>query len=242
MHLVIICKAQHGRPSSALSGSIRRGMRSIPPILETALFNIFVQAERLAITGKKTEALDICWELRLRPDLGLARRACVNLLLACLVPTNQALYARECINLCRTLREEAQMSQEQLDEELSGLEDTAKDVLRRQDPAERVASLQLGDEQDTNGLAIEGYLHDEYMERHAAASATDQQSDSSSGSKTVAQGPTADIAFRQPTPAPSEPGLPIISVGDMLPGTGIDTPVPSSPPRAPRDDDDAMEE
>ena len=50
-----------------------------------------VQAEDLACEGKEEAALAICWELRLRPDLGLYRRATVNLLIAiCIVNKTQA--------------------------------------------------------------------------------------------------------------------------------------------------------
>ena len=44
----------------------------------------YLHAYKLAEEGKRAECLDILWELRLRPDLSLYRRALVNLLIATL--------------------------------------------------------------------------------------------------------------------------------------------------------------
>ena len=56
--------------------------------------------------GRKDVALDICWELRLKPDLGIFRRAAVNLLIATLVDNDKLKYAEECLDLIDILRQE----------------------------------------------------------------------------------------------------------------------------------------
>jgi hypothetical protein len=45
----------------------------------------YEEAEKLVINGHRIKALDICWEMRLCPDLSLYCRACVNLMIASIV-------------------------------------------------------------------------------------------------------------------------------------------------------------
>ena len=65
------------------------------------------QAESYALHDHKDKALDICWKLRLAPDLSLWNRALVNLLIANIVDLKEkpdaAKYADECIALIEQL-------------------------------------------------------------------------------------------------------------------------------------------
>ncbi|KAI1619250.1 hypothetical protein EDD37DRAFT_654991 [Exophiala viscosa] len=58
-----------------------------------------------ALEGRKDSALDICWELRLEPRIGVYRRAMVNLLIAQLLTYDQMKYAEECLDLLDILQQ-----------------------------------------------------------------------------------------------------------------------------------------
>ena len=55
---------------------------------------------------RKDIALDICWELRLEPRIGVYRRAMVNLLIAQILPYDQMKYAEECLDLLDILTQD----------------------------------------------------------------------------------------------------------------------------------------
>ena len=75
----------------------------------------YYEAETLALQGNDSAALDILWELRLKPDLGLYRRAVVNLLIASIYPRDQATFANEAINLVDVIRKEEDYDSPNLD-------------------------------------------------------------------------------------------------------------------------------
>ncbi|KIV86434.1 hypothetical protein PV11_02046 [Exophiala sideris] len=59
-----------------------------------------------AMDGRKDTALDICWELRLDPRIGVYRRAMVNLLIAKLLPHDQMRYVQEGLDLLNIIHQE----------------------------------------------------------------------------------------------------------------------------------------
>jgi hypothetical protein len=69
----------------------------------------YEEAEQHAVNGNNEKALDICRELRLRPELSHYRRPYVNLLIATLVDIRTHpdcdRFARECIELVEHIRQ-----------------------------------------------------------------------------------------------------------------------------------------
>ena len=147
-----------------------------------------VQAEDLACEGKEEAALAICWELRLRPDLGLYRRATVNLLIAiCIADKTQApKYANECLDLLRILREQGTVAEASLNKELPPIERLAQEILQDGKAKEKVDKEDSQSESEprsasaTASLQIEGYLRDDWapkelVEHHSAAKAFEEE-------------------------------------------------------------------
>ena len=151
---------------------------------------IYEQAENLAASGKVEEALNICWELRLRPDLGLFRRASVNLLIGMLLPEKTQIikHANECLDLLQLLRAERTVDEETLDKELTPVEDLAGRLLRQTETKARLPTPQDGGSQSdlqgsidedmdieegleaqirSESIQIEGYLRDDWVMDHA---------------------------------------------------------------------------
>jgi hypothetical protein len=65
-----------------------------------------LQAQDHVLKGEIDEALEILWDIRLKPDLGLYRRALVNLLIACnadMKVHNCSEFAQECLELLKQL-------------------------------------------------------------------------------------------------------------------------------------------
>lgn len=94
----------------------------------------------LANDGRTQAALDILWELRLKVDLSVYRRALVNITLAALLQrADRTKYARECPDLLDLLRRQNTNSldingntNQGMDDELehiTDLENAAKEIL-----------------------------------------------------------------------------------------------------------------
>jgi hypothetical protein len=65
------------------------------------------QAQEHVSKGEIYEALEILWEMQMKPDLGLYRRAPVNVLIACNADIrihNCSEYAEECLELLKQLQ------------------------------------------------------------------------------------------------------------------------------------------
>lgn len=86
----------------------------------------------LAEDGQRTAALKILWDLRLKVDLSIYRRALVNITLSTILGTPDGVkYAQECLDLLDLLRQ--QIAKRRTDEEelehIAELEELAKDVI-----------------------------------------------------------------------------------------------------------------
>lgn len=90
------------------------------------------RALSLANDGQTQAALDILWELRLKVDLSIYRRALVDVTLAALLQrADRIKYARECLDLLDLLRQQ-NADNRGIDEELehiTDLENAAKEIL-----------------------------------------------------------------------------------------------------------------
>ena len=107
-----------------------------------------VQAERLFSVGKLTECLEICWDLRLEPDLSLYRRALVNLLIATAADVrdhpDMDKFAQECIALVDQIRREGAYSAE--DTVLNSLQDRGRSTLAHIQELQEQLKRGLGDQ------------------------------------------------------------------------------------------------
>ena len=112
--------------------------------------------------------------MRLRPDLGLYRRAMVNLLISTIVAEDKAKYAKEALDLFELLRLEQQVDDQTLDKELAETEKLARDILAANQGSEEEAVVKnLGSMtlKESEGLQIDGYLDDEYLSKAKSANA-----------------------------------------------------------------------
>lgn len=75
----------------------------------------YSEAETLALQGNNSAGLDILWELRLKPGLGMYRRAVVNLLIASVYSRDQSTFATEAINPIDIIRKEEDYNSPKLD-------------------------------------------------------------------------------------------------------------------------------
>lgn len=91
------------------------------------------EALSLANNGDTDAALDILWDLRLKVDLSIYRRALVNVTLASLLQrADRDKYARECIDLLDLLRQQ-HADDKDIDEELEHIDDlesAAREILQ----------------------------------------------------------------------------------------------------------------
>ena len=76
--------------------------------------------------GRDETALDICWELRLEPRVGIYRSALVSLLIANLLPSDRAKYAQESLALIEIIKEE---NGGHLDDDVKNIKEIAEDML-----------------------------------------------------------------------------------------------------------------
>jgi hypothetical protein len=89
------------------------------------------QAESYALAGQNAKCLDICWQLRLEPDMALCRRALVNLLIACTsdirIHPDKAKYAQERLDPLAQLRREGLDGED--DDDICKIENHARQTL-----------------------------------------------------------------------------------------------------------------
>ncbi|KAI1615175.1 hypothetical protein EDD36DRAFT_178194 [Exophiala viscosa] len=111
--LVVVCisrRQQSRKPSLKHTLPLHLDYLLLPP--NTTMDNLarqhkhrYEEALDHALEGRKDSALDICWELRLEPRIGVYRRAMVNLLIAQLLTYDQMKYAEECLDLLDILQQ-----------------------------------------------------------------------------------------------------------------------------------------
>lgn len=93
----------------------------------------YEEAISLANNGETDAALDILWELRLKVDLSIYRRALVNVTLASLLArADRDKYAQECLDLLDLFRQQ-HADDKDIDEELehiSDIEDAAREIMK----------------------------------------------------------------------------------------------------------------
>ncbi|KAJ9604503.1 hypothetical protein H2200_011339 [Cladophialophora chaetospira] len=90
----------------------------------------YQEALNHALEGNPETALDICWELRLEPRVGVYRRALVNLLIAKTLPSyresEKLTYAEECLDLIDILRQDNGGT---LDDDVKNIQSIAEDFI-----------------------------------------------------------------------------------------------------------------
>ncbi|KAK5955868.1 hypothetical protein OHC33_003509 [Knufia fluminis] len=106
-----------------------------------------------ANAGEKEPALDILWDLRLKADLSVYRRALVNITLAALLQgSDKVQYARECIDLLALLRQQYRDNpniSEEL-EHITDLETTARSMITSATPTSPRPESMAGGTSESN--------------------------------------------------------------------------------------------